>query len=265
MQHLTLHNRQLIEAMLLNGASQAAIARALGVHRSTVNREISRNSVDGKYFADVAAKKAFVRKQMGANLMKLTKLFSEGKAQVSSRKGGGKSRFSLYFYPKYLRRHRKGRFFRRAKDQRKRVRHRRFLHWAFLIEMRFRNKRRIRDFAWEWYRSRFARSWVSYRYKLIRLLAKRSVAKPVEVATETYVVQILPMAWAISLHSTFLRHFSGNLKVPLIQYVLFEHRTRGYPPWALVFRKKISPFYPLIFFPDIFGHKKTTCLSDPIS
>ncbi|MEH0157979.1 helix-turn-helix domain-containing protein [Limibacter armeniacum] len=54
--HLTLSQRQQIEHLLTEGTSQTVIAHVLGVHRSTVSREISRNTCpDSKvYKADYA-------------------------------------------------------------------------------------------------------------------------------------------------------------------------------------------------------------------
>ncbi|MEH0155239.1 helix-turn-helix domain-containing protein [Limibacter armeniacum] len=265
MQQLTLHSRLQIEAMLHSGASQSAIARALGVHRSTVSREISRNSVEGKYFADVAAQKALVRKQMGANLMKLTKLFSVPKVKGASRKGNRKSRLSFYFYPKYLRYHRKGRFFRRAKDQRDRIRHCRYLHWEDLVEMRSRNGRRIREFAWEWYRSRFARKWKSWQYQIWSKLQRYKMAKSVaETKTEGTSTALL-VAWSLSqvyffwfvVKANAVSEMEGKWSLPQVN---------SPPSLPLVcplafFVKKIFPFHARNFLPVIFPFRISTCFS----
>ena len=42
--HLTYEERCQIYALMQSGLSQAAIARQLGVHRSTINRELDRNT-----------------------------------------------------------------------------------------------------------------------------------------------------------------------------------------------------------------------------
>lgn len=52
--HLSLHQRQAIETLTSEGLSMAAIARETGVHRSTIKREIDRNSDRGQYRASVA-------------------------------------------------------------------------------------------------------------------------------------------------------------------------------------------------------------------
>ncbi|MEH0154078.1 helix-turn-helix domain-containing protein [Limibacter armeniacum] len=62
---MRLHNehRRQISLMLEAGKSLAAIARALGVHRSTVSREVARNSeADGRYLAFQANRKAHLRR-----------------------------------------------------------------------------------------------------------------------------------------------------------------------------------------------------------
>ncbi|GJM63922.1 helix-turn-helix domain-containing protein [Persicobacter diffluens] len=56
-------HRNIIERLLKAGASKSEIARALGVHRSTVTRELQRNSnPGGGYDAQVAQRLARVRK-----------------------------------------------------------------------------------------------------------------------------------------------------------------------------------------------------------
>ena len=60
---LTREERERISQMLFAGRSDAAIARALGRHRSTIGRERKRNSVDGRYSALQAQELAEERRQ----------------------------------------------------------------------------------------------------------------------------------------------------------------------------------------------------------
>jgi hypothetical protein len=63
------HNqRRQIEQLHRKGVSQSAIARTIGVHRSTVKRELERNSVEGEYKADHAQKVRLLRKQRAGYL-----------------------------------------------------------------------------------------------------------------------------------------------------------------------------------------------------
>lgn len=59
---LTLAQRYEISAYLQAGISRSQIAKYIGVHRSTVYREINRNSTGGRYHAEIAHKKDFGRK-----------------------------------------------------------------------------------------------------------------------------------------------------------------------------------------------------------
>ena len=53
---LTMGQRYQIEALKKERLSQSAIARHIGVHRSTVSRELKRNSLEsGEYIAERAA------------------------------------------------------------------------------------------------------------------------------------------------------------------------------------------------------------------
>jgi hypothetical protein len=60
---LTLSQRQQLETLHAQKLSQAAIARQLGVHRSTVKRELERNSVNGVYRAEKAQQLTSARRQ----------------------------------------------------------------------------------------------------------------------------------------------------------------------------------------------------------
>lgn len=61
MGHLNLSQRYQIEAMLKTGSKKTEIAKALGVDRSTVHREIKRNGVGARYIAERAGQKARLR------------------------------------------------------------------------------------------------------------------------------------------------------------------------------------------------------------
>jgi hypothetical protein len=60
---LSLAQRKKLQRLLHKQHTQAAIARRLGVHRSTVKRELERNSVEGKYRAVQAQELATQRKK----------------------------------------------------------------------------------------------------------------------------------------------------------------------------------------------------------
>jgi DNA-binding Lrp family transcriptional regulator len=68
MPQLTLPQRQLLQELQAQQLSQAAIARRLGVHRSTVKRELERNTVNGKYSAVGAQEKYTERRQKAGRL-----------------------------------------------------------------------------------------------------------------------------------------------------------------------------------------------------
>lgn len=61
---LTMQEREILSQMRYAGESQAAIARRLDRHPSTVSRELNRNSTHKGYFAVVAQGRARVRRQI---------------------------------------------------------------------------------------------------------------------------------------------------------------------------------------------------------
>jgi hypothetical protein len=63
---LTYDQRKTIQTLHEQGQNMAAIARAIGVHRSTVKRELDRNTVDGKYDAHMALVYTLGRKKAAA-------------------------------------------------------------------------------------------------------------------------------------------------------------------------------------------------------
>jgi IS30 family transposase len=63
MPQLSLSQRQLLEELHKQQLSKAAIASRLGVHASTIKRELERNMQDGRYEAVSAHEKAKTRKQ----------------------------------------------------------------------------------------------------------------------------------------------------------------------------------------------------------
>ena len=60
---LTLGQRYQLQAMLKNGLSLKAIADTLGVDKSTVSRELKRNSGPGGYCPEAAERKKTERKR----------------------------------------------------------------------------------------------------------------------------------------------------------------------------------------------------------
>jgi hypothetical protein len=70
---LTFSQRQKIQQLHRKGSSQAAIAREIGVHRSTVKRELDRNSKEGNYLAEDAHAVTLYRKRMAGTISQLMK------------------------------------------------------------------------------------------------------------------------------------------------------------------------------------------------
>ncbi len=72
--HLSLEERCRLRGMMEMGLSVSEIARRLGRHRSTVDRELARNrSADG-YRPDSAARRAWARKLRGSKIERSTRL-----------------------------------------------------------------------------------------------------------------------------------------------------------------------------------------------
>ena len=71
--HLSLEERCRLRGMMEMGLSVSEIARRLGRHRSTVDRELARNrSADG-YRPDSAARRAWARKLRGSKIERSTR------------------------------------------------------------------------------------------------------------------------------------------------------------------------------------------------
>jgi len=70
---ITMVQRYQIEALIKEGLSKSCIAKNLGVHRSTIYREINRNSIDGYYKAEYAQIQTRLRYQRKAKNLKITK------------------------------------------------------------------------------------------------------------------------------------------------------------------------------------------------
>jgi lambda repressor-like predicted transcriptional regulator len=68
---LSLHQRLTIEKMHARGASQSAMARELGVHRSTIKRELDRNCEQGIYNAEDAHVQTLYRKRMAGTVVQI--------------------------------------------------------------------------------------------------------------------------------------------------------------------------------------------------
>lgn len=75
--HLGENERFVIELMLNKGDSQGDIAKFLGYSRTTISREISRNSVDGKYNATLAQSMYILRREYPKQDRKFNKLSDE--------------------------------------------------------------------------------------------------------------------------------------------------------------------------------------------
>lgn len=73
--HWTLEERCRLRGLMEMGLGETEIARRLGRHRSTVNREIARNGrVDGGYTPEGASRKAWARKLRGSRILRSTRL-----------------------------------------------------------------------------------------------------------------------------------------------------------------------------------------------
>jgi IS30 family transposase len=74
MKHLTKEQRYVIQSLLKKGVGKTEIAQELGFHKSTIGREVKRNSSQrGKYQAEKAHIYAQERKERLANQRKFTK------------------------------------------------------------------------------------------------------------------------------------------------------------------------------------------------
>ncbi len=64
--HLNQHQRYQIEKQLAEGKSVAVIARSLGIHRSTVYRELRRGQIKGRYCASTSHQRTLGRREKSA-------------------------------------------------------------------------------------------------------------------------------------------------------------------------------------------------------
>ena len=64
--HLNQHQRYQIEKQLAEGKSVAVIARSLGIHRSTVYRELRRGQLKGRYCASTSHQRTLGRREKSA-------------------------------------------------------------------------------------------------------------------------------------------------------------------------------------------------------
>ena len=72
--HLTLEERCRLRGMMEMGLSISEIARRLGRHRSTIQRELARNRCVDGYRPDSAARRAWARKLRGSKIARSTRL-----------------------------------------------------------------------------------------------------------------------------------------------------------------------------------------------
>ena len=70
---ITMVQRYQIEALIKEGLSKSCIAYNLGVHRTTIYREIQRNSIDGCYKAEYAQIQTRIRYQKKVKNLRFTK------------------------------------------------------------------------------------------------------------------------------------------------------------------------------------------------
>lgn len=79
---LTLRNRRVIETMLNNYYTKSEIARKLKMNKTTIYREIERNSVDGVYNAETANKLAHERSRWEQEKRKRERLRNKTKTTL---------------------------------------------------------------------------------------------------------------------------------------------------------------------------------------
>ena len=72
--HLGLEERCRLRGLMEMGVSVSEIARRLGRHRSTIQRELARNRCAGGYRPDSAARRAWARKLRGSRIVRSTRL-----------------------------------------------------------------------------------------------------------------------------------------------------------------------------------------------
>lgn len=72
--HLGENERYVIELMLSNGESQNQVSKLLGYSKTTISREISRNSIAGKYSSSRAQHMYLLRREYPKQDRKFNKL-----------------------------------------------------------------------------------------------------------------------------------------------------------------------------------------------
>jgi IS30 family transposase len=72
--HLTLEERCRLRGLMEMGVGKSEIARRLGRHRSTIDRELRRNRCAESYRPDSAARRAWARKLRGSRIVRSTRL-----------------------------------------------------------------------------------------------------------------------------------------------------------------------------------------------
>ncbi|OHX64325.1 helix-turn-helix domain-containing protein [Flammeovirga pacifica] len=92
MAHFTLAQREQLAYLLQHGGSKQRIAEVLGVHLSTLYREIKRNSIDGQYNATKAHNLALARKKVVGSLNKTSAFISPKR----------KNKYELYADRRYI-------------------------------------------------------------------------------------------------------------------------------------------------------------------
>jgi len=70
---ISMVQRYQIEALIKEGCSRSCIAVNVGVHRSSIYREINRNSIDGVYKAEYAQVQTRLRYQKKVKNLRITK------------------------------------------------------------------------------------------------------------------------------------------------------------------------------------------------
>jgi hypothetical protein len=151
---LTLHQRCLIDYLHRKGYSQSAIAREVEVHRSTIKRELDRNSINGEYKAMEAHSATLYRKAMAGTISQIKnkrrffdfqpKEDSQKRRTYQSRKRKNrlKDRRNRFFQIRLKRRGPDPRFWNEKANKKRKEEYR---HWKRKHERNYR----LRDHLWE--------------------------------------------------------------------------------------------------------------------
>jgi IS30 family transposase len=90
--HLNQHQRYQIEKQLAEGKSVAVIARSLGIHRSTVYRELRRGQIKGRYCASTSHQRTLGAVRRAQRTIVSTRASSGNGSEANSNRNGHRNR-----------------------------------------------------------------------------------------------------------------------------------------------------------------------------